>query len=138
VTVYLDTSVVLRVLLRQPNPVACWGQWDSACSSRLWRTEAFRALDRLRLTGEIDDAEVVRLRTNIERVDPTLHVVALSDAILLRAEEPFPTVVGTLDGIHLATALVLRRHGPMDRFLTHDQQLGQAARGLGFAVEGVG
>lgn len=136
-TVYLDTSVVLRVLLRQPHPIACWGQWQKACASRLWRTEALRVVDRVRLAGAIDDPEVVRLRTAIERVDQTLYVVALTDVILLRAEEPFPTVVGTLDSLHLATALALRRRDPVDRFLTHDRQLGQAAQALGFTVEGI-
>ena len=136
-TVYLDTSVVLRVLLRQPNPISCWGQWQKAYASRLWRTEALRVVDRLRLAGEIDDLEVVRLRTAIGRVDQTLYVVALTDAILVRAEEPFPTVVGTLDSLHLATALALCRRNPIDRFLTHDLQLGRAAQALGFAVEGI-
>jgi len=137
VTVYLDTSVVLRTILGQPKQVPCWGRWDKAWSSRLWRTEALRTVDRLRLTGEVDDPEVVRLHTDIDLVDLTLHVVALTDAIMLRAEESFPTVIGTLDGIHLATALLLRRHGSIDLFLTHDRQLGQAARALGFTVEGL-
>ncbi|MCK5803746.1 MAG: PIN domain-containing protein [Lentisphaeria bacterium] len=136
-TVYLDTSVVLRVLLGQPRKISCWGRWDKAWSSRLWHAEALRTADRLRLTGEIDDPQVVRLRTDIDLVDQTLHVVTLTDAIWLRAEESFPTVVGTLDGIHLATALRLRHHSAIDLFLTHDQQLGLAARSLGFTVEGV-
>jgi predicted nucleic acid-binding protein len=52
-TVYVDTSVVLRVLLREPNPVRIWGQWNKAYSSALWRVEALRTVDRLRLTHEI-------------------------------------------------------------------------------------
>jgi hypothetical protein len=39
-TVYVDTSVVVRVLLREPNPVQIWGQWNKAYSSALWRVEA--------------------------------------------------------------------------------------------------
>jgi predicted nucleic acid-binding protein len=49
-TVYVDTSVVVRVLLREPNPVQIWGQWNKAYSSALWRVEALRTADRLRLT----------------------------------------------------------------------------------------
>jgi hypothetical protein len=28
--VYVDTSVVLRILLHEPNPVAIWGEWSKA------------------------------------------------------------------------------------------------------------
>ena len=34
-TAYIDTSVVLRILLREPNPVEIWGQWNKAYSSAL-------------------------------------------------------------------------------------------------------
>jgi len=94
-------------------------------------------VDRLRLDGDLDDPEVVRLRIAIGHVDQTLHTVALTEAILARAGEPFPTVVGTLDGLHLATALAVRCYEPIDQFLTHDQQLGRAAQALGFAVAGI-
>jgi len=47
-TVYVDTSVVLRILLHEPNPVTIWGQWSKAYSSALWRVEALRTVDRLR------------------------------------------------------------------------------------------
>ena len=38
--------------------------------------------------------------------------------------------------IHLASALALRETVALDRFLTHDDRLAIAARGVGFAVEG--
>ena len=134
--VYLDTSVILRVLLRQPDPVLSWGRWQEAHSSRLWRTEALRTVDRLRQANELTDQELLALRQNIAIVDAALHIAALNDAVLQRVEEGFPTTVGTLDGIHLATALLIRQQGRVDRFLTHDAQLGRAAAGLGFVVEG--
>ena len=54
-----------------------------------------------------------------------------------RAGEPYPTTVGTLDAIHLATALAVQDGTALDRFLTHDRRLALAAAGTGFAVEGV-
>ena len=60
-----------------------------------------------------------------------------ADAKRQRASETFPTVVGTLDAIHLATALAVREVEPIDLLLTHDAQLGTAARSLGFSVLGV-
>ena len=134
--VYLDTSVVLRVLFRERNQIRIWGKWDRAYSSSLWRTEAFRTVDRLRLGGDLSDRDVSELAAEIETVHQTLAVVPLAETILRRASEAFPTVVGTLDAIHLSTALAIRESEQIDQMLTHDQQLAIAARALGFQVTG--
>lgn len=134
--VYLDTSVVLRVLFREPEPIAGWGAWDEACSSRLWLAEALRTIDRLRLGNQLGDPQVAALREQIDVVHGALHILPVTESILERAGASFPTVVGTLDAIHLASALAIRESVPLDRFLTHDDRLAVAARSLGFAVEG--
>jgi predicted nucleic acid-binding protein len=138
VTVYVDTSVVVRVLLREPNPLRIWGQWNKAYSSGLWRVEALRTVDRLRLTQEISDTEVAELVREIQIVHETFTVHPVTNQILQRASETFPTVVGTLDAIHLATALSVRQIEPLDSLLTHGSQLGTAAKSLGFHVLGYG
>ena len=136
-TVYVDTSVVLRVLLHEPNPVKLWGKWDRACSSSLWRVEALRIVDRLRLSGNLTDSDVADLVGDIRVVDETLSIRGLDSAIMQRACESFPTVLGTLDALHLATALAVNELQALDSFLTHDVQLGTAARSVGFAVTGL-
>jgi hypothetical protein len=78
-TVYLDTSVVLRVLFRERDPVRNWGRWDRAYSSSLWRVEAFRAVDRLRLSGDLSDEDVVDLATEIGIVHQTLALIPVSE-----------------------------------------------------------
>ena len=134
--VYLDTSVVLRVLLKEPNPSEIWGKWSKAYSSSLWRVEALRTVDRLRLTHEIDDTEVADLVRDVQTINDTLEIYPLNDRILQRASETFPTVVGTLDAIHLASAIYIRDAQPIDLLLTHDSQQATAARSLGFQVAG--
>jgi predicted nucleic acid-binding protein len=136
-TVYLDTSVLLRVLFHEANPIRMWGQWKQAYSSTLLRVEAFRTVDRLRLAGKLSDLEVANLASDIRLVCDTLGGVPLTDSILQRASEAFPTTVGTLDGLHLASALEVREFEELDLLLTHDQQLGIAARSLGFEVLGI-
>ena len=136
-TAYVDTSVILRILFREPNPVEVWGKWERAFSSNLWRVEALRNVDRLRLSGDLSDEEVADLIRDIRVVHETLAIHPLTERILQRASETFPTVVGTLDAIHLATALAIREVEPIDRLLTHDVRLGTAARSLGFSVLGV-
>jgi predicted nucleic acid-binding protein len=136
-TVYVDTSVVLRILLREPNPVKIWGQWNKAYSSALWRVEALRTVDRLRLTHEISDSEVAEFVREIKITHETFAIHPVTNQIFQRASETFPTVVGTLDAIHLATALSIREIENVDYLLTHDSQLATAARSLGFDVMGM-
>jgi predicted nucleic acid-binding protein len=136
-TVYVDTSLVLRILLREPNPVEIWGRWGRAFSSVLWRVEALRTVDRLRLTHEISDSEVAVLVREIQITHETFAIHPVTTQILQRASETFPTVVGTLDAIHLATALSIRELENIDCLLTHDSQLAIAARSLGFEVMGM-
>ena len=136
--VYLDTSVVLRVFFSEPDPIRIWGKWDKAFSSNLWRVEAFRAVDRLRLSGNLTDNDVADLANNIRIVDETLWIQPLAESILKRASESFPTILGTLDALHLSSALAIRENEKIDMFLTHDLQLGTAARSLGFEVMGIG
>jgi hypothetical protein len=66
-----------------------------------------------------------------------MEMVEPSNVVLARASQPLPTPVGTLDAIHLATALLWReRGGPELVMTTHDVALGVAARACGFRVFG--
>ena len=131
-TVYLDTSVVLSWLLNQEPSSEEWGSWQAAYTSEICRVEFHRTIDRLRLGGDLDDHERVFVH---ERFTTFWR----SGALLTRASQSYPTVVGTLDAIHLTSALAAheRRNRQIDEFLTHDGQLGAAARAVGFAVRGV-
>lgn len=134
--VYVDTSVTLRVLFREPQPLPVWGRWTEAYASRLWFTEALRTLDRVRVLAGMSDSQVALLRRDIDLVHSDFHIVPLSERILARAGDSFPTVIGTLDAIHLATALHVRDTLGLDVFLTHDTQLATAASASGLTVEG--
>ena len=131
--VYLDSSFVIRQLLGVRPECPFWGKWEKAYASTLMRTEWFRAANLLRLNGKIDDAQRARLGTWIEKVVSTVTQVPVTDAILHRAAETFPTAVGTLQGIHLATLLELQAvHGITCSLATDDSQLLQAATAIGF------
>lgn len=136
--VYLDTSVVLRVLLGQPNALAEWGSWETAFSSELMGVEARRISDRLRLQGALDDEGIAQAEERLTLVERTLGKLPLTRTVLQRASRPMPTVVRTLDAIHLASAALYRehRHGELV-FATHDRQQSVGARSLGFECIGV-
>jgi predicted nucleic acid-binding protein len=136
-TLYLDSSVALRVMLRQSPVLAAWGRWDLAFASEILGVEARRVLDRLRLDRAVSDVGLGKLQEQLAVVERGVSSVALTRTILQRAALPMATPVRTLDAIHLATALVLReRRAPELRFATHDAQQATAARALGFVVVG--
>ena len=135
---YLDSSVVLRVLINQPGAWRDWGNWEKAWSSALLRVETMRTVERLRTTGELLERDAVRLIEAVEDVCNALVLVPVSDAILRRACEPFRTLISTLDAIHLASALMIYEElsEPLS-FVTHDIKLARAARAHRLQVEGV-
>ena len=135
--VYVDTSVTLRVLFREPHPLPVWGRWTEAYASRLWLTEALRTMDRVRVLAGMTDSQVAVLRRDIDLAHSGFHIIPITERILTRAGESFPTVIGTLDAIHLATAIHIRDTLGLDAFLTHDTQLATAAAASGFTVQGV-
>ena len=65
------------------------------------------------------------------------ELVSVDRSVLLRAAEPFPTALGTLDAIHLSSALLVRDQIPDLVVATHDRELATAAHSVGFRVAGV-
>ncbi|MGA2739254.1 MAG: type II toxin-antitoxin system VapC family toxin [Bryobacteraceae bacterium] len=135
-TAFVDTSVFLRRLLKQPGAFTDWSAWGSVASSELLRVESRRVLDRLRLQRALDDDELGELNRLLQAAFRALDFVRLSRAVLQRAADPFPTALGTLDAIHLASALLwMEEKGGEMTFLTHDAQLAIAARACGLDVQ---
>lgn len=134
---YLDASVLLRVALRQPDALSEWRQVEQGVSSALILTESLRTLDRLRLRAGLPDAEVSSRRAKILELIASLELVEIDAVVLERAAQPMPTELGTLDAIHLATALLWREQfGGELTMATHDAALGLAARAHGIPVVG--
>ena len=113
---YVDSSVLLRALLGQGNALAEWSRIETAVGSSLVEVECLRTLDRLRLRGGLSDEAIAVRREGLLRLTATMELVEPGRAVLARAAEPFPTSLGTLDAIHLATAFIIsqyfRRIGP--------------------------
>jgi len=132
---YIDSSVVLRILFDEPDRFRDWAD-QQPVSSELLRVECLRVVDRARMSHGLNDATASRLRADAIDLVSRLALVPVSRRLLDRAAEPFPTLLGTLDAIHLATALALRDDEPDLGFATHDRELAAAARAVGFSVSG--
>ena len=136
-TAYVDSSVLLRKVLGQPGSLSVWSTSRTGVASALAETECLRTLDRLRLRSGLGDREVARRREAVFRLLESIEVVAVTAPVLARAAHPLPTELGTLDAIHLATALLWREHRGGDIVMaTHDGALGTAARACGLVVLG--
>lgn len=136
-TIYLDTSAVLRALIGDGAPLLEWGRWDRAYSSDLMGTEARRAIDRLRFERALDDDALADAHQALAATERAIGTIRLTPEVLRRAGQPMPTVVKTLDAIHLASASLLAERGePGLVFGTHDRSQATAARALGFKVVG--
>jgi predicted nucleic acid-binding protein len=137
-TAYVDSSVVLRVVLGQPWALREWDLVDRGVVSALVEVECLRTLDRLRLLQHIADREIAVRREAVFRLMESLEVVAPDRAVLSRASQPMPSSLGTLDAIHLATALLWQdRKGVSLVMATHDTALATAARASGLRTVGV-
>jgi len=137
-TAYVDASVLLRIALGQTNALREWRHIDQGVSSALIMTESLRTLDRLRLRTKLADREVSRRRSAILALIESLDIVEIDMTVLNRAAQPMPTELGTLDAIHLATALLWRETtGSEIVMATHDAALGIAAEAYGLPVIGM-
>jgi len=138
VTAYVDASALLRVVLREPGALDDLRSYDALVSSELLGLESQRTIDRLRLEGALSTEEAAVLIRVVSEWLEAVDLVLLRPPVLSRAAEPMPVPLGTLDALHLASALVWRdRMGAAPVMATHDTALGLAARSFGLEVRGV-
>lgn len=134
----MDSSVLVRLVLGEPRPLAEWADITDGVVSGIARVEGIRTIDRHVRSGRVTARHAAPYRGTMLRLLGSLTSIAVDDAVLARASDPLPVPVRTLDAIHLATADVLRAQQPDLRvFATHDIELGHAALALGFTVIGV-
>jgi len=134
---YIDSSVLLRLALGQPDSLPEWRQIDRGVSSALITTESLRTLDRFRIRAKLPDPEIAHRRAAILKLINSLELIEIDPIVLERASQPMPTELGTLDAIHLASALLWKdATGIVPVIATHDGALGLAAQAHGFKVLG--
>jgi predicted nucleic acid-binding protein len=123
--VYIDTSALGRVLLDEPDKSAikdALDSFDQVTASRLLRIELRRVgLKR----GLLDRAEALLA---------DIALIPLEDQILTATETLTPASVGTLDAIHLATAVQLTKAGKLNALMTYNKGLAAGAREHGITV----
>jgi predicted nucleic acid-binding protein len=112
--VYVDTSALGRLLLGEPEAEAIrsvLAEHDAWWSSELLVVELRRLAAREGLQPEAE-----------EYLD-AFRLVAIDSASLQRASRLEPTVVRSLDAIHLEAAVRLSEGGQVSGVVTYDHQL---------------
>ena len=134
--VYVDSSVLLRVILGEPGRLRIWSKITSVVASELITLECLRTIDRARIRLRLADEEIADRRAAVLETIETFILVPVGPPVLERAAEPFPTMLGSLDAIHLASALLVRDTFEDLSLATHDREFAVAARAMGFQVHG--
>lgn len=135
-TAYVDASVLLRVVLRERGMLREWRGITRPVASELVRVECLRTIDRARLRLRLDAGDVAMRRAGVLEQLRGFDLVPIDATVLERATEPFPVPLGSLDAIHLASAVLCRAAIPELVLATHDLELAEAARAVGFRVLG--
>jgi len=128
---------VLRLVLGEEGRLGEFKRVTRGVSSLLLKVECLRTIDRLRLAGRIPAGEVLPRMEAVHRFLEAVDLVEPDREVLERAAQPFPVPLGTLDAVHLATALLWRDIEEQPLVMaTHDSALAAAARSSGLTVIG--
>lgn len=136
---YVDASAVLRVVFREPGLAVPLAPGDRVVSSHIVEVETFRAVDRERLLGRLDDRQTARKRKELTDLLAMLDLVPVDGEVIDFAKRSFGVTVRALDAIHVATAeiLIAEAEGEPLEFWTHDERQATAALSRGLTVRGV-
>jgi predicted nucleic acid-binding protein len=124
--IYIDTSVALAELLAEDRRPAASFWHETLVSSRLLEYEVWIRVHARRLVASHGEAA----RALVGRI----ALLELVSPVLIRALEPFPKPVRTLDALHLASTEFLRDREPAIQLATYDGRQAAAAKAMGIAL----
>jgi predicted nucleic acid-binding protein len=124
--IYLDTSVALAQLLAEDRSPRETLWQEPLVTSRLLEYELWTRLHARGFAATHGEAA----RRLLERI----AILELFPNVLVRALEPFPSPVRTLDALHLASMEFLRGRGVAVELASYDERLISAAKDLGFGL----
>lgn len=122
---YIDSSALVKAVLYEPESDELHRHLRQAqpslVASALLRVETSRAVRRLEQPEAMDELSVAL---------DEIAIVGVTDALLRRAARIEPSILRSLDAVHLATALDVGA----ESMIVYDRRLADAARAHGLAV----
>jgi hypothetical protein len=137
-SVYVDSSVLVRIVARQPRALTGLGALGQPVASTLIEVEVPRALELLRQSAKLTDTDAATAAADARAMLRRFALVELDAFVRLRAGGPLGAPLRSLDAIHLASALRWRDQHADEQltFATHDERLARAAQANGLAIAG--
>ncbi len=130
--VYFDTSVFLKLYVREKGSEEARkiARKSFILSSAILPAEAFSALTRKRLSGEIEEGTFNTLLNRIKKDLQYIEFVRLVDEVLQKVEDiVLNSPYRTLDAIHIASALIFEETSGINlKFVTSDKRQYEIAR----------
>lgn len=117
--IYVDSSALVKLVLPEAESssmIAFTAKFDTLVTSTIGAIEFRRAVKR----------HYAQQLWAVERVLAEMTILELSHEVRRTAELLEPTILRTLDAIHLASALVIREE--LEAFVAYDERLLEAAR----------
>ncbi len=109
------------------DEMRAWSVEEEARSGALWSSDLLR-VEAVRAARRVSQGALEAVRDRLERV----AIIAVTTDTYQRASELDPSVLRSLDALHLAAALGLG--DDLEGIVTYDGRMGEAARALGLRV----
>ena len=137
-SVYVDSSVLVRLVARQPRALTNLGGLGQPVASTLIEVEVPRALELLRHAAKLTDNDAATAAADARALLRRFALIEMDAPLRLRAAGPLGAPLRSLDAVHLASALRWRDQHPDEplTFATHDERLARAAQANGLTVIG--
>jgi len=127
--IYVDSSALVKLVLPEAESssmIEFTAKFDTLVTSTIGAIEFRRAVKR----------HYAQQLWAVERVLAEMTILELSHEVRRTAELLEPTILRTLDAIHLASALVIREE--LEAFVAYDERLLEAARLAGIPTASPG
>lgn len=136
---YFDSSVLISILIKDSfhqKALSLWETHEQRVASYLLVGECLNVLRRLAKRKAFDPKTIDQKITRLDQMMAGISFIAIDHVVLetLR-NEPLTSECKSLDALHLASALVFKKHAPAGfAFCTFDTNLSLIANKLGFVV----
>lgn len=140
---YVDSSVLVKHYVEDEVGSSLASEYITSYkvyASCVMQIEVFSALARKLQLQEVSIEEVTRIKDMFLSDCQKIGMIEVSDDVIKEAQNlVFKTSIKTLDAIHLASSILLRRvTEATPPLITADKKLAFAAKNEGFEVIGVG
>lgn len=126
--IYLDSAAVVKLVHAEAESDAL-RHWLGQRTHLAWTSSVLTEIETFRVLSRHAPEVVARL----PRLLDTMDLIEIEPGIRILAQTIKPATVRSLDAIHLATALSMRRR--LTFFITYDKRLADAAAQAGLIVE---